>query len=61
MAQKRLELSEMQQKETEQLLQRTKVIFDSRVTDKPICPDIEAQLTQCYRFISVFDKPRLYI
>jgi len=48
MAQKRLELSEMQQKETEQLLQRTKVIFDSRVTDKPICPDIEAQLTQCY-------------
>jgi len=43
------EIAELQQRETQKLLERTKVIFDSRVTETPICPEIESQLTQCYR------------
>jgi len=44
----RSELNELQRRETEKLMERTKVIFDARLSERPICPDIEQSLAQCY-------------
>lgn len=42
------ELNNLQRRETEKLLERTKIIFDARLSERPICPDIEQSLAQCY-------------
>ena len=47
----RRELVELQQRENERLLETTTPIFQSRKIERQICPDIEQQLTQCYRFV----------
>jgi DNA repair exonuclease SbcCD ATPase subunit len=44
----RSELNELQRRETEKLMERTKIIFDARLSERPICPDIEQSLAQCY-------------
>jgi len=44
----RSELNELQRRETEKLMERTKIIFDARLSERPICPDIEKSLAQCY-------------
>lgn len=31
-------------------MERTKIIFDARLSERPICPDIEQSLAQCYRY-----------
>ena len=49
LAAQRRELIELQQRENERLLETTTPIFKSRKVDRPVCPDIEASLTQCYR------------
>lgn len=42
------ELNQLQRKETEKLMERTKIIFDARLSERPICPDVEKSLAQCY-------------
>jgi len=44
----RHELNQLQRQETEKLMERTKIIFDARLSERPICPDIEQALAQCY-------------
>jgi len=48
LAAQRRELIELQQRENERLLETTTPIFKSRKVDRPVCPDIEASLNQCY-------------
>ena len=49
----RSELNELQRRETEKLMERTKIIFDARLSERPICPDIEQSLAQCYRYQNI--------
>ena len=42
-------------------MERTKIIFDARLSERPICPDIEQSLAQCYRYTNHQKYSRLLL